>query len=357
MNHLQELYLRIKDKMKKIEFHKLWNGFHEYEFALYTNEKVCFNNQIFDVTDAFRGNTAIKFKGRYIAIWKIEDDFKDNEDEDILTANMIHEMFHAFQICNREGRFPDDIKGLNYPMDIENFELKFEENRILTKAYREKDKDEKRRLLSIFCGYRQKRCSRIGDIIQYEYMAETAEGMAEYVGTKALKMLSEEKFILRINQYMNYLDIVSPIYFDIRRISYYTGVILLLTAFEVGINLEHTIGEEKNPVFMQILRELKIIEPDSIHRNGEIRQELTKAQEVRKKLIATFFSKPYKEYIGNYVIEGYDPMNMFKMDRMIYGNHFWILRNKNDGREIQLMGEVVLNTEKDGTINKYWVLL
>lgn len=47
-------------------------------------------------------------------------------------------------------------------------------------------------------------------------------------------------------------------------------------------------------------------------------------------------------------------MNMFKVDGMIYGKHFWILRNRKNGEQIQLIGEAVLSTDKDGTINKYW---
>ena len=122
-----------------------------------------------------------------------------------LASNIIHEMFHSYQLSNGEKRFPNDLKGLDYPIDLKNFEIKYRENMLLIQALDSNNRDLKNNLLKEIISLRMSRLQRYGDIIKYEFAVETVEGSAEYCGTKALKFISEELYEKRIEEYKNIL--------------------------------------------------------------------------------------------------------------------------------------------------------
>ncbi|MBP7510263.1 MAG: hypothetical protein KA807_20825, partial [Prolixibacteraceae bacterium] len=104
------LYDKVYEQICKVDFESLWDGLHAYHFALYTNDTVYLKNKTIDYEECFLGNTTIKYDDEQIAIWKIDDYTK--EDPVILAANMVHEMFHAYQYELGEKRFPNDLKAL-----------------------------------------------------------------------------------------------------------------------------------------------------------------------------------------------------------------------------------------------------
>jgi hypothetical protein len=416
MDYIKQLYMEVKKRLVSVKFESLWPDFHKYTFALYNSEKVYFEDKIIATTNRFIGNTSIIFEGEYIAIWNIEEECKDDKqvDIDLLAANIVHEMFHAFQSENGETRYPDDIKFLDYPMDYDNMNLKFNENNLLAKASYTSNLEEKSRYLSQFYSIRHKRELIMKDMILAEYLPETVEGMAEYIGTKALLSISEAKYYKRLEQYRNYLTEVSELFFHTRHISYYVGTLLMLVADELGIDLSHKISLEKKTVSELIGSKISIIDCDGIHRNilekelpciyentsieefdrihenisieklvhihenismeefdgihenisveecAQIHENIsiekflyTKINSMRS-CIDAFMGRNPRMYVGDYTICGYDPMNMFKLDKYIYGNHFWILLNQENNEYIRLFGEAVLLADEGNHIVKYW---
>ena len=350
---MRELYNKILNNINKIDFESIWKGFKKYDFALYTSSEVCFGNKTIPWDERFMGNTTIKYEDSYIAIWNVEQDFfnNGNKDIDILSANMIHEMFHAHQCENEEKRFPRDLVTLDYPNDIRNFCLRYEENKILSKAFYENNPALKRQLFEKFYNIRRNRQQIIGDMCICEYLSETSEGMAEYVGTMALKQLSEDKYIERVSKYLKYLGNFSPLQLDIRKISYYSGPIILIVAHDLGINFEHSISNQTKTVFEIITEGYECVKIDDLQlETSMIEKAVNENTAYKRDLIEKFMQASNRTAMqGNFRISGYDPMNMIKIDNKILCKHFIRLANQNDNEDMTFMGETLLDMEHNKT--------
>ena len=101
---LLTLYHAVAEQLDRLDFAALYPGYHRYPFALYDEEQVCLEGQLFPWDDRFLGNTSIEYEGRRIAIWSVA---LDPQPPVALAANMAHEMFHCFQFDEGERRFPD----------------------------------------------------------------------------------------------------------------------------------------------------------------------------------------------------------------------------------------------------------
>ncbi len=350
---MRELYNKILNNLEKVDFQAIWKGFDKYNFALYNSKEVYFEDKIIPWDERFIGNTSIKYEDNYIAIWDVEHDFLNdgNEDIDILTSNLIHEMFHAYQCENKETRFPRDLVTLDYPDDAHNLCLKYEENKILSKAFNESNLIVKKELIEKFYSIRMKRQQIIGDMSKCEHLSETAEGMAEYVGTMALKQLSEKKYIERMQKYSEYLHNFSPLQLDIRKISYYSGAVFLVTAHDLGINFEHPLSGQEKTVFEIITENLECVETDDIQLETELIEKAVDENKAYKKdLIDNFMQSSDRIAIkGDFHISGYDPMNMIKLDNKILCKTFISLTNQNTKEKIIYMGETLLDMQANET--------
>ncbi len=243
---MRELVNKVIENLKRVDFDGLWKGFHKYPFALYDDKTVYFENGEIAHDERFFANTAIDYEGKKLAIWNITGE-PTVQDAEILAADMVHEMFHAYQYENSEKRFPRDLTTIRYPYEFENLNFKYAENCLLADAFETADLLQKKQLLNRICGLRQKRGELIGDMMMCEYLTETLEGMADYMGTSSLKMINIEKYTQRCKDYLGKLRELAPLQLDIRKISYYAGVILLLVAKEMGIDYQHDITGAKNP--------------------------------------------------------------------------------------------------------------
>jgi hypothetical protein len=358
MKNMLELYQELSKKLNRINFELLWPGFKRYEFAIYTSEKVQFANGEIPWDERFIGNTAIHYDGSYIAIWNVEHGFMKNDsgDIDILAANIVHEMFHAYQYENGENRWPKDLITIKYPNDIENFSLKFEENKILADAFEQQDLEKKRTLLNYFCGIRHKRESIIGTMFECEYLTETAEGMAEYIGMLALKMLSQTKYTNKVMAYLKMLREHTAIQVNIRKISYYCGPIILLVAKDVGINIIHSISNEAETIFRIISHSLSPRLPDNLHYEPNIKVIAEETKNLKRKEIEQFLEQKRIEQTGNFFISGYDPMNMFSIDGYIFCKTFVKLTNRITNVSTTLTGKTLLEVcfDSDNQIRCYY---
>ena len=145
--NLRSVYDSVSAVLDGIDFGELYCGFHRYGMALYNADEACVDGNMIPRPDVFRGNTAVDYGGRYIAIWDIDIDLVD--DPKLLAYHMVHEMFHCHQFANGEARYPDDLALLNYPDDALNFTRKYREDLCLADAFEHKNAEKLREFAAI----------------------------------------------------------------------------------------------------------------------------------------------------------------------------------------------------------------
>lgn len=316
---LRDIYTLVLKKLNKIDFESLWDGFHRYGFALYDDEMVYLEDDEIPVDNRFLGNTCIYYEGEQIAIWKIE-----NEDEvkdlDLFTANIVHEMFHCFQHETNDKRYPNDLILLDYPEIIENFSLKYQENLELVKGLESKE------AFTNFVSIRRRRREIIGDIIEQEFRAEAIEGLAEYIGTIALKQLSIDKYNDRIKRYTDIITTIDDIHFYIRKTSYFTGTLFFIALSNHSYNLNTNLATEAT-FFTQLTNSYPF---DTYNKkiviNKKINNKLNNYHNTKAQKIDEFLNTHHHEEKFYSNIYGYDPMNMIKLNNMILCTNFILLK-------------------------------
>lgn len=163
-------------------------------------------------------------------------------------------------------------------------------------------------------------------------------------------MISPKKYAQRVEDYLDKLTACEPLLLDIRRISYYFGTMLALTAEKAGVGVGHRLEEEKRPLGGIIEQALEAVcvevkpeeAPETIDADSVIKKMLEDSIIEKKQKVDSFFSSSRKEVSGDYSICGYDPMNMFLSGKFLYGKHFFMLKDRNSGEVITLNGESVL---------------
>jgi len=352
MNTLESACRAAARRLGQLDFAALWPGFRPYSFALYGRSDACMDGVCFPRPENFRGNTALLFRGRPTAIWDMERG--GLEDMDILAAKLVHEMFHAFQLEQEETRFPDDLAALDYQPDAESLAWKWRENQLLAQAACSEDQAGARALLSQVMAIRSRREARMGRIVQCEYLVETAEGMAEYVELLALAALSPEKYGRQLSAIRRELEQPSPLLLEPRRLAYHTGSLLLLAARAAGLPFRHQIGDEARPVCRIVAQALPASDPGTIPIDPVLASLPAQRRREREHILTAFWARSPRYTEGDFTITGYDPMNMWKLDDRIYGNHFWQLRDKHTGHTITLTGETVLLSRDGREVAGYW---
>lgn len=123
------------------------------------------------ILNAFCANTAIVYQGEPIAIWKVDGE----PDISVLTAKIVHEMFHAYQIGQGWDCWADEMDALyRYEYDAENLALRLRENELLLSLAEHFDEGALRELLS----HRKRRSEEHPYEFSYESEIEEIEGSA-----------------------------------------------------------------------------------------------------------------------------------------------------------------------------------
>ena len=346
---MRELYAKIDEIIGKIDFDVIWSGFSRYEFALYNKESVYLQNETIPYDRRFLGNTSIEYNGKFIAIWYVQN--PDEEDPEVLAADMVHEMFHAFQKSRNESRFPSDLKMLNYPENEENYAVKHSEHLLLARACMSADLNEKKDLLKQFMAARKYRENLIGEIIRQEFLSETIEGMAEYAGCMALKQISAKKYEARVEDYVKELESFDDDFFVIRRMLYYSGALLCIQLSEAGVEFYHEIGATEVTLFNIVSMDAAGEKPALSVESDKIREYMEKNMQAKRSKFDEFLSKRHDEVQYESYICGYDPMNMIKIDDRLLCSHFVMLKNENEAEPKFLQGPVLVNL-KSGSHNQ-----
>ena len=350
---MRTLYNKIYTLIYQLDYNRIWRGFHPYPFALYNKKLVFLSNKEIPYNTSFRGNTSILWDGSYMAIWRVEDEEK--YDVEVLAAEIVHEMFHAFQQEMGEERFPDDFKLLCYPNDNKNLSLKYKENQILARAIVEQDRIEVLKLLRYVNSYRKRRELLVREFIWEEYRTEVLEGMAEYAALIALKMFNLQFYEKRIEDYKNLLIKANSMQIDIRRISYVTGAVIMLLFINAGIDIFHIIGVEKKTVwelgadYLEIkeIEELGEIKELDIEPSMEIESYLQEKLQNCKHQLCSFFKSRRRKINRKGIITGYDPMNMIKYGKLLLCTHFAEIVFQDDEKCTEFTGPLVLQLEEE----------
>lgn len=292
---LLKVYTDVNNILNKIDFNELYDGFHKYRFALYNSNEIIIDDKIIPYQEEFKGNTSIMYEGEHIAIWNMEMD--NVEDIQILAYCLVHEMFHCYQEDNNEKRYPNDMELLNYPEDIDNYLGKYNENLYLDDAYEFHDV----KLLHKYFQIRDNRMKIYPDYVCQEMKAETLEGMAEYIGLKALKLINEEKYNSLVNEYLIKLRLENELLFDIRRISYYSGAIFLLCLDLLGFEIQKIIKSDKTIYEQNHLDSIEVVA--EIHQYNFIKKCYTKLlKEKEEKIKEHISSTTYIKCNALYVV-------------------------------------------------------
>ena len=318
---MRQLYEKIERLLQLVQYEDICPGFRRCGFALYNGDHVWLKGRIIPWDGRFIGNTSIDFEGDFIAIYQVEN--PQEADVEVLTADLVHEMFHAHQQRSGENRYPDDLKLLAYPANMDNYRLKYAENQLLATAYEETG-GRKAELLAAFRAIRESRRKLLGDDLEQELLAEHIEGRAEYAGCRALQSISTGKFKERMGRYLAALRTVNQAFFDIRRQAYITGA------------LYHFVSADC--------------------REEPLQSELWKYQQTGKKQVEEFLAQKPVGKKGDYLICGYDPMNMIRSGEQVLCTHFVILAS---GEETRFLDGPVLLKIKEGSdqeVEEYWKL-
>lgn len=319
---MRQFYEKLNALLQLVPYEDICPGFRRCGYAIYNSDQVWLADKVIPWDNRFVGNTAIEFEGDFIAIYQVGN--PGETDAEILAADLVHEMFHAYQMRSGENRWPDDFKLLAYPENIENYRLKYAENQLLVAAYHETEA-RKAEMLAAFRAIREQRSRLAGEYLEQELLAEHIEGCAEYAGCRALQSISPDKFRERIERYLSVLKTTDKAFFDIRRQAYFTGAVYNLACADCG---------EEEP----------------------LQTELRHYQQVRAERIETFLEKKPVRIKKECLICGYDPMNMILYGRQLLCTHFVVLKSGEDTRFLD--GPVLLKLKESAgrEVEEYWVL-
>lgn len=358
---MKEIYQEVLNRVHSISFETLWTQFKPYEFALYDHERVYFQNGDLPVTEAFMGNTTILYEGRQIAIWHVSE--SDLLDLDRLTANLIHEMFHAHQSVCGETRYFSDLVGLSYPMVAKNVAMKHQEYGYLIQAHVTCDKHEKKRLFKKFVELRETRYAELGDMCNYEKAIETIEGVAEYIGLSVMRTLNHASYSKRQAEVIKKLSEINEALLDTRQLCYDSGALICLVAEALNFSFKESLVPNlkyvydcikdsfmtdtimDNTILIEDVKEQSILEP-SIETLTTIEAMIEKYSKKLRTLVEVIVLDPNSEiFKGDFSYCGYDPMNFKRYGNYVYHKHFLGV-NLENGPQF-LMGTYVTESETD----------
>ncbi|MDO4317992.1 MAG: hypothetical protein Q4C48_07240 [Lachnospiraceae bacterium] len=344
--NLQEVAARVEEILSALDFNALFEGFHPYRFALYDSREICLDGRRMPYREEFRGNTSIEFEGEFIAIWDYGSD--PLEDRELLAYLLVHEMFHCHQNAKHEARWPSDLALLKDPGDVENFTVKYNENLFLADCYERCDME----ALKKFTALRDRRSAQYPAAAEQEQKAETIEGMAEYIGLKALRAIAPEKFASAVEQDLKLLRGESALLFDARKLSYYTGALFFLCLEQLGAEVRNDFSDGRTAYAQnRIAGAAPAPEPRQF---AFIEREYERQMREKEKRIAEHIARSSYTPCEAWIC-GYDPMNMFRVEDRLYCSHFVCLNENGSGKAYQTPILLELKHGSDREIRGYYM--
>ncbi len=337
-------YHIISDKMKKIDYTKVWPNFYQYNIALYDDHNVCYQGRIFPKTKEFIANTSINFENELIGIWNLKQDL----DDDILTSKLIHETFHAFQTEHNEQRYPNELDALlKYKYDSRNLSLKMIENKRiveLVESFNLYNFDE-------FIKLRQYRLKMYPYEARYEMSIEQIEGTANFVELESLKQLNHKKYIEKIDQMkQSILNINNLI--PIRIISYNIGALLIKILIDNKLILNFDFNEKNYlDFYLKSNNNVDII----IEELNEVSRLINQYYKETKSFLNQSVKNENLIVKGDYRLLGVNIYNARYLKNYIITQYF--LMYKDDNVEKVLNGDFVVKVNKKLYISEVYKLI
>ena len=337
--NLEELYKIVKSYLDKVDFSLLWKGFKPLKFALYNNETVFFDGKYVEKTSEFIANTAIEYKGEIIGIWNVMEDI----DPIVLASKMIHEMFHGFQRMNNETRFPDELDALyNYQYSDENLSIKLEENKLLVKLLDNYNVDDFNKLL----GLRKYRADKFKYEYKYESLIEQIEGSANNVELNALKQLSNDLYLEKLNSLKNCI-IDKSNFLPIRVICYDIGAVLLDVLKRNNLTFDEGFSKDSFSVDL-----INGINPAKVDVTLSFEENIKKYFERAEEIINNAINKNDVVVVGRYNILGVNVYNAIFYKGFIISIYF-LMYGEQDAPNIEY-GNFVIETKGNKILTKVY---
>lgn len=367
---LNKIYEKVDGFLDQIDYEAIWEGFSRKKLYLYQKDWVRGEEGIFSWNESFVGNTTMVWKNKQVAIWKIDENANVDDEEEMcyLIAGLVHEMFHAYQMEHGESRFPDDLKRLICKETAEDWYHEMKCNQLLSQSvkclnldddkgnHKENHKTEELSdLLERCVDVRRLHLSSNADLVEQLELLETAEGMAEFVGCMALKQLSEKLFFRRIQDYRTKIVDTQYLFNHERTSAYLFGTLFLLVAKAAGYDLTHQIGVETNSIGACLRKQMDQQRQMEIEEWG---RKLKGKEEWKKSQFEDFLSgmSSLEDYRmeaehreGEFMIIGYDPMNMIRVDDLMLCKTFIRLQDKN--KEVVTFFEPIILRMKHHSTN------
>jgi len=329
---MKKTHLEISRRIGKLDFGRLYPGFHPFRFALYNDKKVCFGETEIPWDRRFVANTAIDYNNEIIAIWDMKCACADM---DIFASLMVHEMLHAYQHeCGTA--FPDDLVGIFYPRNLDNFTLRFRENQLLAGLTEKFDAT----VWADFKAIRAYRRQQHQEAVDYEIKTESIEGSAQFVELSALKQLSSDLYRKRLDRILLRLRSPEKI-FDARLLSYDTGSLIRMVIADNGMD---------QPDWAQ---EKPCADIPSQEVPG-IREEFDKYFSAIDKKVQELLSAAEKMDISGRTLTGFDPYNVRSSGNYLYHPNFIGVANDGEKPEFFTGTFVTKMAPRSRTIEEAW---
>lgn len=338
---MNNLYGRLNKIIQSIDFSKLYKGFAASKYALYDKQTVYLDKKTIAYDERFIGSTAIDYDGEKIAIWDLEYTL---EDEQVFASKIVHEMFHVYQMNHHETRFPNVFSGINYNYDKRNLSWKYSETMYLVEAYKEKSMNAFQKFLSS----RRDRTLEYLNETEYESKIETVEGMARYVELQALFLMNKNTFATEIEKLIRNISIPSH-YLPIRATCYDIGALLLMTAGQLDLQINHHIEREERTIFQMVS---DLIVENSDYEIQEIETNFIDEYYQKMKTSIQKIQRSTYQIFPCDAVTGLDPMNTFKVNHYYIFKHF--VRIKYKENETNIIGESLGVLNKSGFVKKIY---
>lgn len=333
--NLALIYQEIEERISKVDFSALWSGFLPLKFAVYTDKECYFDGHYIEKTDIFCANTSIQFDDKYIAIWHVNE---EPQDMDILSASIIHEMFHAFQEMSGECRYADEKEApFKYRYSIGNLSAKYKEASYIRDILEGNDCC----AYSKFVSLRKMRADNYPYEYEYEAKIEQIEGTAKFVEVNALTQLNNEKGKLA---WQNILDsICNPEnYFPIRIISYDIGA-AVIACIKKCSDIDCEIFTEQ-PFSSEIISKVNGDDVSKLN-NSEMEKCLNHYLKETHRIIEAAVKKSDCVLRGKYPLISINIWDARCEEKYITSNHFLMYK---DGEECKtIYGDFVIEVDVD----------
>lgn len=332
------MYQEIDKRIKFISFHSLWKGFHPFSFAVYNDKLACFKGLMIDKPKEFIANTAISFQGEQVAMFRVDED----EDLDIITSKIVHEMFHAYQNEQHDQRFPNEIEALfKYEYTNRNISIKLKENQILHDLVKHGFSQDK---WDQFLSLKKYRSIHHPYSLRYESLIEQIEGTANYIELSVLKLLNTEKYEKKINYMLKH--IINPHdLLPIRIALYDSGALLLLMMKQQQMSFNE--GFTTEPFSLDLLQDVNY---QDIEINDHIQEVIDDYYQAIDDIIDSIKQqKPLAS--GSFELKGLNIYNAKYHKGFIYTTYF--VQYADHGEEKTLFGNYLIKM-KDLTITEIY---